>query len=113
MRYAFTCSCKCLFEGYCKEEIKANCPLCGSEVLNAICMDRGHIKPNLTVISDTEPYRSPIDGSIISSRSRHRDHMREHNVVEMGNEYPKAREIDRAPLPRAGYDIVRSLEASR
>lgn len=76
-------------------------------------MGVGRVKPNLTVIQDIEPYRSPIDRSVISSRSSHRDHMREHGVVEMGNEYPKAREVDRAPTERAGYDIVRSLEASR
>jgi hypothetical protein len=36
--------------------------------------------------------------------------MREHGVIEMGNEYPKAKVVDRAPMPRAGYDIARSLE---
>lgn len=92
---------------------KADCPACGSEVLDALPMDRGRIKPNLTVIQDIEPYRSPIDRSVVSSRSQHRDHMRQHGVVEMGNEYPKERERDNAPIPRAGYDIVRSLEASR
>lgn len=38
------------------------------------------------VMVDMEPYRSPIDGSIVSSRKHHRDHMRKHGVIEVGNE---------------------------
>lgn len=38
------------------------------------------------VMSDIEPYRSVLDGSIISSRSQHRAHKRQHGVVEVGNE---------------------------
>lgn len=41
------------------------------------------------VMSDMAEYRSPIDNSIVHSRSMHRDHMRQHGVIEMGNEYPK------------------------
>lgn len=57
-------------------------------------------------------YRSPIDGSVVSSRQQHHDHMRAHNVIEVGNErWPKREE--RAPLPRAGHDIKRAIEAAR
>ena len=38
------------------------------------------------VIKDIEPYRSMIDGSLINSRSRHREHLRAHKCVEIGNE---------------------------
>lgn len=38
------------------------------------------------VIRDIGEYRSPLDGSVITSRSHHRDHMRAHDVVEVGNE---------------------------
>lgn len=38
------------------------------------------------VIPDLEPYRSPIDMSVINSRSEHRDHMKRHGVIELGNE---------------------------
>lgn len=38
------------------------------------------------VMEDMKPYKSPIDGEIISSRSHHRAHMRKHGVIEVGNE---------------------------
>jgi hypothetical protein len=38
------------------------------------------------VYGDIKPYRSMIDGSTITSRSRHREHLRAHNCFEIGNE---------------------------
>lgn len=38
------------------------------------------------IISDIQPYISQIDGSVISSRSKHRDHLRANGCVEVGNE---------------------------
>ena len=38
------------------------------------------------VMGDMAEYLSPIDGSRISSRSHHRAHMRQHGVIEVGNE---------------------------
>lgn len=38
------------------------------------------------VISDIQPYVSTIDGKIISSRNKHRAHLREHGCVEIGTE---------------------------
>lgn len=38
------------------------------------------------VMSDLTPYRSMIDGSVISSRSTHRTHLRDHGCIEVGNE---------------------------
>lgn len=37
-------------------------------------------------------YASPIDGTRVQSRRAHHEHMRKHNVIEMGNEVPKPRE---------------------
>lgn len=42
--------------------------------------------PMPTVIRDIGEYKSPLDGQIITTRSQHRDHMRAHDVVEVGNE---------------------------
>jgi hypothetical protein len=61
------------------------------------------------IIRDIQPYRSPIDGTMITSRSYHEAHKRQHGVVEVGNEYPKPRA--ERPAPRAGYDIKRALGA--
>lgn len=38
------------------------------------------------IMPDIEPYRSMIDGSMISSRSQHREHLRRHGCVEVGND---------------------------
>lgn len=38
------------------------------------------------VMPDIKPYKSMIDGSVITSRSRHREHLRAHGCIEIGNE---------------------------
>jgi hypothetical protein len=42
--------------------------------------------PTPYVIKDIGEYWSPLDGTTITSRSQHREHMRAHDVVEVGNE---------------------------
>ena len=60
-------------------EYNKNFPVCcGEEMPKVICAP--------SVITDLEPYRSPVDGSIINSRSDHRNHLREHKLIEVGNE---------------------------
>jgi len=38
------------------------------------------------VMPDIQPYQSMADGSMITSRSHHREHLRQHNCIEIGNE---------------------------
>lgn len=38
------------------------------------------------IISDIQPYISMVDGSVITSRSKHREHLKAHGCVEVGNE---------------------------
>jgi len=38
------------------------------------------------VADDIQPYRSMCDGTMITSRSQHRAHLKQHGVVEVGNE---------------------------
>lgn len=49
------------------------------------------------VMGDIQPYRSMVTGEIINSRSQHRDHLKAHRLVEVGNETkhlkPKPKEI--------------------
>lgn len=50
------------------------------------------------VMSDIGGYISQIDGSYIESRSKHRDHLKRHGMIELGNDVPKQQksvEIDR------------------
>jgi hypothetical protein len=52
------------------------------------------------VMTDMQPYKSMITGEMITSRSQHRDHLKAHNCIEIGNEtkYLKPKEkIDLAP----------------
>lgn len=38
------------------------------------------------VTNDIQPYLSMVTGEEITSRSRHREHLRDHNCIEVGNE---------------------------
>jgi hypothetical protein len=40
------------------------------------------------VISDIEGYVSQVDGTWIKSRSHHRAHLKEHRMIELGNDVP-------------------------
>lgn len=41
---------------------------------------------NITLMPDIQPYQSMITGEIITSRSKHRQHLKDHNMVEVGND---------------------------
>ena len=61
------------------------------------------------IIRDVQPYRSTITGEVIGSRSHHREHLRAHGCIEVGNEPIR----DRAPLespPGLGEDIARAYD---
>lgn len=68
----------------------------------------------LQIIRDIEPYRSMIDGAIITSRSRHREHLQSHGCTEVGNEtqYLKQKPITTPPglketIARVAYEKLR------
>ena len=42
------------------------------------------------VISDIEGYVSMVDGSWVKSKSVHRAHLKEHGMIELGNDVPMA-----------------------
>ena len=43
-------------------------------------------KVGYQIMLDIQPYKSMVDGSMITSRSKHREHLRQHNCIEIGNE---------------------------
>ena len=43
-------------------------------------------KTDWRVMPDIKPYRSMIDGSMVNSRSRHREMLRDNGCVEIGND---------------------------
>src|SRR5260221_7398163 len=64
---------------------------CGTRVERMIC-------PSM-VMGDIEPYRSMITGEMIHSRSRHREHLKDHNCNEVGNE---TKYLQPKPIPIKG-----------
>lgn len=42
------------------------------------------------VMPDLQPYQSMVTGEMVGGRRQHREHLRTHNVVEVGNEFDKA-----------------------
>lgn len=64
----------------------------------------------LQVVRDIDPYKSAVTGEVIGGRRQHRDHLRAHGVVEVGNEKPSSRP---APLPSAGMDVKRAFDMVR
>lgn len=73
----------------------------------------------LQIVPDIEPYKSMIDGSLITSRAKHKEHLKRHNCFEVGNETAKPQPIpDVAPqqrheLIRAQVDAVRHEDWNR
>lgn len=63
------------------------------------------------VMRDIKPYRSMIDGSIITSRSHHRQHLKDHGCIEVGNDSSlfKPRE-PLPPPPGLKDDIIRAVQ---
>lgn len=58
--------------------------------INGVAYERetykGDAPASAAILPDINPYQSMIDGSMITSRSTHRDHLREHGCIEVGNE---------------------------
>lgn len=53
------------------------------------------------IMPDIKPYTSMLDGSLITSRSQHRAHLREHGCIEVGNE--------RLPPPKREFTAAQGL----
>jgi hypothetical protein len=60
------------------------------------------------VIRDIAPYRSMIDGSVIDGRKRHRDHLKAHGCIEIGNDTSHINKA-RVPSKPAGPSRKESL----
>lgn len=45
------------------------------------------------IMPDIQPYKAVGTGEVISSRSQHREYLKRNNLVEFGNDKPKAKEM--------------------
>jgi len=62
------------------------------------------------LMPDKQPYVSPMDGSYITSRSTHREHMKKHNVIEAGDMPVGSIRRERAtPIGEVARDVVNSI----
>ena len=63
------------------------------------------------VMGDIAGYQSQQTGEWIGSRSTHREHLRQHSLIEIGNERMTntPRPVDRAGVRRATEDAVRRV----
>lgn len=53
-----------------------------------VTMQRRIVAP--MVAADIQPYKSMVTGEMITSRSQHRSHLKQHSLIEVGNEKMKA-----------------------
>jgi hypothetical protein len=65
-------------------------------------------RKGLQVIPDIEPFVSPVSGEVIGGRRQRRDHMRAHELIEVGNEKIRPRKPE--PVPPAGPDVKLALQ---
>jgi hypothetical protein len=72
---------------------------------------RPSINKSAYIVPDIHGYQSMVTGEWISSRSQHRDHLKRHGLIEIGNEKQvnKPRELDRAGIRRAAEEAVRRV----
>lgn len=49
------------------------------------------------VIADIAPYQSMQTGEMIGGRRQHREHLRQHGLVEIGNEHDKLKQFKVKP----------------
>lgn len=63
--------------------------------------------PAPLLIRDTEPYRSVITGEMIQGRRQHRDHLKAHGCIEVGNEYVPPKPMP--DLPPVARDVQRAM----
>lgn len=73
------------------------------------------LNSNLTVIADIQPYKSMATGEMITSRSKHRTHLKDRGLIEVGNEQPKPRQTEPTKKEREAlrYEIAARLDSHR
>ena len=55
-----------------------------------LVVKRASLERRLQIVRDIQPYQSMVDGSRITSRSKHREHLKAHGCIEVGNETQEA-----------------------
>lgn len=72
-----------------------------------------HTGSGIQVMRDIGEYKSPVDGTYVTSRSQHREHIRHHDLIEVGNERIGHMGKPQDSGPRVGHDIQRTMHELR
>jgi hypothetical protein len=62
---------------------------CGKKMQRQICAPM--------VIADIQPYRSMATGEMIGGRAQHKEHLKRHGLIELGNEKITPKKAPEAP----------------
>jgi len=63
------------------------------------------------VMGDIDPYKSMITGEIIQGRRQHRDHLKAHGKIEVGNEHEAAMKRERKEMSPVEQTVKRAMDA--
>lgn len=69
-------------------------------------MMRQNVQTHL-ISTDYQPYRSMVTGEVIQGRAQHREHMKKHGLVEIGNETKYLKPKEKTPDPRLKETLAR------
>jgi hypothetical protein len=72
---------------------------CGAKMTRAMCA--------LMVQSDITPYQSQVTGEMIKTRRQHRNHLKDHKLIEVGNE--KVYTPHLTPPPGLKEEIIKNV----
>ena len=79
------------------------------------CAER-EVSSGLIVIPDQQGYQSMVTGEWIGGRRQHREHLRAHDLIEVGNEKVKQKPMPDVPgrreAIRAAYEKLRGAKPS-
>lgn len=65
------------------------------------------------VIPDIQPYQSMVDGRMIGGRRQHREHLRAHQLIEVGNETKYLKPTGAPPPPGLKETIIREVHRAK
>lgn len=81
--------------------------------LPACCEETMHRKIVAPMVAaDIAPYQSMATGEYITSRAHHREHLKRHRLIEVGNEQLKAKPLE-VPSPAARKKMIAEIVAAK
>ena len=78
--------------------------------INGQLYERGHepVAEGPMIIDDIKPYRSQATGEMITSRSQHREHLKAHGCVEVGDQVQYLKPPERSFESATRKELIRT-----